>query len=161
MRRGDHNQVQRMFRARVLAQGFTVAAMVAGGLYFGAERHKERELWKLQEAQTAEEKRQRWIRELEARDEEDKAMREKLDKRRKKAAENAARDGFKDAARKADDKVEGTQKDAKTEVLGTSQIGNEVVSFEQKTGTSMFSGWFGGKPKEEEGQTPDPDAAKK
>lgn len=161
MRRGDHNQVQRMFRARVLAQGFTVVAMVAGGLYFGAERHKERELWKLEEAQTAEEKRQRWIRELEARDEEDKAMRERLDKRRKRAAENAARDGFKEAARKADDKAEGAQKDSKTDVLAASKIGSEVVSIEQKKGAGMFSGWFGEKPKEQEGQTPDPDAAKK
>lgn len=90
MRRGDHNQVQRMFRARVAAQAFTVVAMVAGGMYYSADRHKKKELWKLQQQQEAEEKRERWIKELEARDEEDKALKERLEKRRKRAAERAA-----------------------------------------------------------------------
>lgn len=92
-----------MFRARVLAQGFTIAAIVAGGLYFGAERHKERELWKLQQEEKAEEKRQKWIRELEARDEEEKELRARLDRRRekKKAADaGAARESFRAAEAK-------------------------------------------------------------
>lgn len=100
MRKGDHNQVQRMFRARVIAQGFTVAAMVAGGLYFGAERHKEREQWKLQEQERAEEKRQKWIRELEARDDEEKELKAMMNKRREKkkaAGVEAARDNFRAA----------------------------------------------------------------
>lgn len=100
MRKGDHNQVQRMFRARVIAQGFTVAAMVAGGLYFGAERHKEREHWKMQEQEKADEKRQKWIRELEARDDEEKELKAMMDKRREKkkaAGVEAARDNFRDA----------------------------------------------------------------
>lgn len=103
MRKGDHNQVQRMFRARVIAQGFTVAAMVAGGLYFGAERHKERENWKMQEQEKAEEKRQKWIRELEARDDEEKELKAMMNKRRekKKTAEaEAARDNFRAAEAK-------------------------------------------------------------
>ncbi|EFX05771.1 mitochondrial hypoxia responsive domain containing protein [Grosmannia clavigera kw1407] len=86
MRRGDHNQVQRMFRARIIAQGFTVAAMVAGGIYFGAERHKERELWKVQQSQKEEEKRQRWIGELEARDAEEKLLQERLARKRSRKA---------------------------------------------------------------------------
>ena len=89
MRRGDHAGVQRMFRARVAAQGFTVAAMMAGGLYFSAQRHREKELYKVQQQLDEEEKRQRWIRELEARDEEDRALRERLERRRKRAAERA------------------------------------------------------------------------
>lgn len=108
MRKGDHNQVQRMFRARVIAQGFTVAAMVAGGLYFGAERHKERENWKLQEQEKAEEKRQKWIRELEARDDEEKELKAMMNKRRekKKTAEvEAARDSFRAAEAKRLDEV--------------------------------------------------------
>ena len=67
-----------MFRARVLAQGFTVVAMVAGGMYYGKDREKTKELRKLKEQRDAEEKRQKWIRELEARDNEDKAMRARL-----------------------------------------------------------------------------------
>lgn len=100
MRKGDHNQVQRMFRARVIAQGFTVAAMVAGGLYFGAERHKEREHWKMQEQEKAEEKRQKWIRELEARDDEEKELKAMMNKRREKkkaAGVEAARENFRAA----------------------------------------------------------------
>jgi septal ring factor EnvC (AmiA/AmiB activator) len=81
-----------MFRARVAAQAFTVVAMVAGGMYYAEDRHKQRELWKLKQQQEAEEKRQKWIRELEARDEEEKAFREKLDQRRKRAAERADQD---------------------------------------------------------------------
>lgn len=103
MRKGDHNQVQRMFRARVIAQGFTVAAMVAGGLYFGAERHKERENWKMQEQEKADEKRQKWIRELEARDDEEKELKAMMDKRREKkkaAGVEAARDSFRAAEAK-------------------------------------------------------------
>ncbi|KAI3390965.1 hypothetical protein diail_8300, partial [Diaporthe ilicicola] len=103
MRKGDHNQVQRMFRARVIAQGFTVAAMVAGGLYFGAERHKERENWKMQEQEKAEEKRQKWIRELEARDDEEKELKAMINKRREKKKANgaeAARDTFRAAEAK-------------------------------------------------------------
>lgn len=100
MRKGDHQQVQRMFRARVLAQGFTVVAIAAGGLYFGAERNHEREAWKAEQDQKAEEKRQRWIRELEARDEEEKDLQARLEKRRekKKAADaDAAREAFRAA----------------------------------------------------------------
>jgi hypothetical protein len=82
MKRGDHAGVQKYFRARVAAQGFTVLAMVAGGLYYSADRHKQKELWKLKKEQEAEEKRQKWIRELEIRDEEDKAIKEMMSKKR-------------------------------------------------------------------------------
>lgn len=92
MRRGDHHQVQRMFRARVAAQAFTVVAMVVGGMYYSADRHKAKELWKMKELEDAEEKRQKWIRELEVRDAEDKALKERMEKRRKKATERAALD---------------------------------------------------------------------
>ena len=94
MRKGDHARVQRMFRARVAAQAFTVVAMVAGGMYYSADRHKQKELWKLQKEQEAEEKRLKWIKELEVRDEEDKALKERLDKRRRRAAEKAAAGGI-------------------------------------------------------------------
>jgi hypothetical protein len=61
-----------------MAQGFTVLAICAGGLYYGQDRARSKELRKLKEAQDSEEKRAKWIKELEARDEEDKAMRRKL-----------------------------------------------------------------------------------
>lgn len=78
-----------MFRARVLAQGFTVVAMVAGGMYYSKDREKTKELRKLKEQRDAEEKRQKWIRELEARDNEEKAMRARLQQKAAAAAEEA------------------------------------------------------------------------
>lgn len=99
-RKGDHHQVQRMFRARVAAQGFTIVCVVAGGLYFGAERHKERETWKAAEEEKADEKRQKWIRELEARDKEEKELKARLDRRREKkrtADREEARAAFREA----------------------------------------------------------------
>ncbi|RWA07416.1 hypothetical protein EKO27_g7687 [Xylaria grammica] len=89
MRRGDHDGVQRMFRARIGAQAFTIVAMVAGGAYYGADREKRRELIKLEAQQRAEERNQKWLHELEVRDEEDKKLhaamkrkRERLDQKR-------------------------------------------------------------------------------
>ena len=79
IRRGDSQSAQRMFRARVGAQGFTILAIVAGGMYYSQDRHKSAELRKLQEMQSAEEKRAKWIRELEIRDEEEKALRARLE----------------------------------------------------------------------------------
>ena len=71
-----------MFRARVAAQGFTVIAMVAGSMYYSQDRQKTKELRKLKDERDAEEKRQKWIRELEVRDEEEKSMRAALEQRR-------------------------------------------------------------------------------
>ncbi|KAB5578112.1 hypoxia induced protein conserved region-domain-containing protein [Coniochaeta sp. 2T2.1] len=86
VRRGDHKGAQKYFRARVAAQGFTVLAMVFGGYYYQSDRHKEREQWKLQRERDSEEQKQRWIRELEIRDEEEKALQARIEKRRERAA---------------------------------------------------------------------------
>ncbi|KAI0466188.1 mitochondrial hypoxia responsive domain-containing protein [Xylaria cf. heliscus] len=97
MRQGDHARVQRMFRARIGAQAFTVVAMVAGGAYYGADREKRKELIKLEAQKRAEERNQKWLHELEVRDEEDRklqaAMKRKRDRLEQKRAEDAARDG--------------------------------------------------------------------
>ncbi|KAM0335517.1 hypothetical protein ACHAQA_000565 [Verticillium albo-atrum] len=85
MRRGDQVSANKMFRARVAAQGFTVLAMIAGSMYYNKDREATKELRKLKEERDSEEKRQKWIRELEIRDEEDKAMRARVMNRRAKA----------------------------------------------------------------------------
>ncbi|GAB0133235.1 Respiratory supercomplex factor 1, mitochondrial [Epichloe bromicola] len=90
LRRGDSRQANRMFRARVAAQGFTVVAMVAGSMYYSGDRQKTKELRRLKEETDAEEKRQSWIRELEARDEEDKLMRATMEERRRQKVDAAA-----------------------------------------------------------------------
>ncbi|KAK1255125.1 hypothetical protein MKX08_009120 [Trichoderma sp. CBMAI-0020] len=81
LRKGDSRQANKMFRARIAAQGFTVVAMVAGSMYYSKDREKTKELRKLKDERDAEEKRIKWIRELEARDEEDKAMRALIHKK--------------------------------------------------------------------------------
>ncbi|KAJ4393899.1 Respiratory supercomplex factor 1, mitochondrial [Gnomoniopsis smithogilvyi] len=123
MRKGDHHQVQRMFRARVAAQGFTVVCMVAGGLYFGAERHKERETWKAAEEEKAEEKRQKWIRELEARDEEEKELKARLERRREKKR-TADREEARKAFREAEAKKEANEVASVSEGAETSRGGS-------------------------------------
>ncbi|KXX74291.1 Respiratory supercomplex factor 1, mitochondrial [Madurella mycetomatis] len=117
-RKGDHHKVQRMFRARVAAQAFTVVAMVAGGAYYAEDRNKTRERHKQEQQKRAEEHHQKWIRELEARDAEEKEFLEKLEKRRKRAAEKAGletgTDGVAAQARAALKEAKGV-KDAKEE----------------------------------------------
>ncbi|KAK2042682.1 hypothetical protein LZ31DRAFT_555880 [Colletotrichum somersetense] len=95
IRRGDSVQANKMFRARVAAQGFTVLAMLAGSIYYNKDRERTAELRKIKEAKDAEEKRQRWIRELEARDDEEKALKAMLQNKRAKleAAKSGAAGG--------------------------------------------------------------------
>ncbi|EFQ31832.1 hypothetical protein CGRA01v4_12992 [Colletotrichum graminicola] len=95
IRRGDSVQANKMFRARVAAQGFTVLAMLAGSMYYNKDRERTAELRKIKEAKDAEEKRQRWIRELEARDDEEKALKAMLQNKRAKfeAAKSGAAGG--------------------------------------------------------------------
>lgn len=79
-----------MFRARVAAQGFTVIAMVAGSMYYSKDREKTKELRKLKEERDAEEKRQRWIHELEVRDEEERQMRAAIQQRQSGRSDSAS-----------------------------------------------------------------------
>jgi Hypoxia induced protein conserved region len=82
IRRGDHNTANRMFRARIYAQGFTLLALVAGSFYYGKEREKRKEFEGLLTEKKALEKREAWIRELEARDQEEKELKEKRKRER-------------------------------------------------------------------------------
>lgn len=148
MRRGDHHKVQRMFRARVAAQGFTVLAMVAGGMYYAEDRKKQKEVWKLKQQQEAEEKRQKWIKELEARDEEDKAFREFMEKKRKRAAERTTietgSEGVAAQARAALRVAKAAKGDLTADT--TESPGQSTDSKnESSTGVlGSLGGWFGG-----------------
>ena len=75
IRAGDHATTNRMFRARIYAQGFTLVAMVAGSIYYQSDRDKRKQYDGIVSEKKAQEKNQAWIRELEARDEEDKMIR--------------------------------------------------------------------------------------
>ncbi|KAF3919011.1 hypothetical protein ABW20_dc0110682 [Dactylellina cionopaga] len=66
----DRDYTNKMFRRRIYAQAFTVAAMV-GGSYWYADEHKARKNLEFKVAeQKAREKNRAWIKELEAREEE-------------------------------------------------------------------------------------------
>ncbi|KAH0841770.1 hypothetical protein Z517_06686 [Fonsecaea pedrosoi CBS 271.37] len=102
IRAGDHHQTNRMFRARIYAQGFTLLALVAGSIFYKDERMRRKEFEaKLEEKKTAE-KREKWLAELEARDQEDKEWREKIEKMSRDAREMSE-----DIREKAEKVIEG------------------------------------------------------
>lgn len=158
MKRGDHHGVQRMFRARIAAQGFTVLAMVAGGMYYAEDRNKQKELWKLRALQDAEEKRDKWIKELEARDEEEKALKAMLDKRRKRAADRGttAETGTEGVAAQARAAFRES-KTAKPDATGEETTETTSPAADEKSSDSgvlgSLGGWFGGSKKAPEDST--------
>ncbi|KAI9680394.1 MAG: Respiratory supercomplex factor 1, mitochondrial [Trizodia sp. TS-e1964] len=77
IRARDPITTNRMFRARIYAQAFTLLAMVAGSMYYQKDRTKRKEFDKIIAMNKAKEKNEAWIRELEARDEEEKELKAK------------------------------------------------------------------------------------
>ena len=84
MRAGDSQAVNRYFRRRIYAQGFTVAAMFVGSVYWQTDRQKRKEFDDVVKERKAKEKRDAWLRELEVRDEEERAIRRRVEARRKR-----------------------------------------------------------------------------
>jgi len=87
----DHARANIMFRRRIYAQGFTLLALVAGSFYLKGDREKRKEVEALEKEKEASVKREMWLKELEARDEEDKAAKQRVrvlvDRRRKRQEE--------------------------------------------------------------------------
>ena len=90
-----------MFRRRIYAQGFTILAMVAGSAYWESDRSKRNEYNELIEDKKKKEKHEAWLKELEAREEEEQHLRrirenliqQKVDeKRSRRMSEGEARD---------------------------------------------------------------------
>jgi hypothetical protein len=96
IRQGDHHQTNRMFRARIYAQGFTLIALVAGSIFYKDDRLKRKRFEAAVEDKKAAEKREKWLKELEARDNEDRAWRERFEgvaQRAKEVEERLNSDG--------------------------------------------------------------------
>jgi hypothetical protein len=108
IRAGDHNRTNRMFRARIYAQGFTLVAMIAGSVYWQSDRQKRKEFDKVVEERKAREKNEAWIRELEARDEEEKDIRRMREARRRGVSVDVVRN--EDAEKEAKKMEEGKGK---------------------------------------------------
>src|SRR6266480_1785239 len=83
MRRNDHQRANIMFRRRIYAQFFTIAAIVAGSAYWSKDREKKKELERVEAERKAAERREKWLAELDARDAEDRELRERVRERRK------------------------------------------------------------------------------
>lgn len=90
MKAGDSVEMNKMFRARIYAQFFTLVAVVAGGMFYKTERQQRKEFEQAVEARKSQEKRDAWLRELEIRDKEDRDWRE-----RHAAIESAAKEAGK------------------------------------------------------------------
>lgn len=153
MRRGDHHGVQRAFRARIGAQAFTVCAIVAGGAYYGADREKRKELIKLEAQGRAEERHQKWLRELEVRDEEDKALQDHLKRRKQRVQAKKAEDREKAGEAPASGLKAETTADGEGQVpVESSKEKSSVLGALSQTGS-----WFGtGKAKDSEQKDAEP-----
>ncbi|KAF2704974.1 altered inheritance of mitochondria protein 31, mitochondrial [Pleomassaria siparia CBS 279.74] len=81
MRRGDHKMTNLYFRRRLYAQTFTIAVLVVGNLYWQKDRVKRKDYEKMVAEKERMEKRERWLKELEMRDEEDKAWKDRMARR--------------------------------------------------------------------------------
>jgi len=89
MRKGDHKMTNLYFRRRLYAQAFTIAVLVAGNMYWQKDRLKRKDYEKKVAEKERMDKRDRWLRELEMRDEEDKAWKERMAKKARGAADEA------------------------------------------------------------------------
>ncbi|KAI4127121.1 MAG: hypothetical protein LQ338_003363 [Usnochroma carphineum] len=89
IRRGESYKAQQMFRMRLYGQAFTIVAMVAGSFYYNSDRILRKEYDALVQQRKAQEKRDAWIKELEARDKEETDWREKMMKVTQKREEEA------------------------------------------------------------------------
>jgi hypothetical protein len=115
IRSGDHNRANRMFRARIYAQGFTLVAIVVGSMYWKTDRQKRKEFDAVVAERKAKEKNEAWIRELEARDEEEKEYR-----RLKEARRNSGNG-------RAGPSVASSMVDERERRMGTLEMVNEMV----------------------------------
>ena len=107
MRKGDHKMTNLYFRRRLYAQTFTIAVLVAGNMYWRKDRVKRKDYERLVAEKERAEKRERWLRELEMRDEEEKAWKERMARRVRGEAEGGVTEAVREGARELKDRVVG------------------------------------------------------
>jgi len=128
IRAGDHHQTNRMFRARIYAQGFTLVALVAGSIFYKDDRMKRKRFESAVEDKKAAEKRDKWIRELEARDKDDQEWRARFDDvaQRAQRAEELVQGGVQRGPESSEDKAAKAQEAAEN-VFKNKSVLEEVV----------------------------------
>lgn len=93
---GDSTNANRMFRYRIYCQGLTLIALLGGAFYYNSDKILFKEYEKLKVAKKKKEQNEAWIKELEARDQEDqeaKAKMERLKNLQREAAQQVTADG--------------------------------------------------------------------
>jgi len=108
MRRNDHHTANKMFRRRIYAQGFTILALVVGSSYWKGDREKRKEFEEVEREKRRVEKRERWLRELDIRGEEDKMLKEEMERRMERRRQ---RDEPADLLPKVVDEVKDTSRE--------------------------------------------------
>lgn len=136
IRAGDHHQTNRMFRARIYAQGFTLVALVGGSIFYKDDRMKRKRFEAAVEDKKAAEKREKWLNELEARDKDDREWRARFDDvaQRAQNADSIARGQLQKGVEMIEEKVGTAQegmKEAVEERFRNKSVLEEVV----------WSGW--------------------
>ena len=121
-----------MFRARIYAQGFTLVAIVAGSIFYQDERLKRKSFEKAVEGKKALEKREKWLEELEARDREDRAWRDRIERESGEGRERLELAGrqAERVAERAKSKLEGAGERAKKiveEKMGSKSMRESVI----------------------------------
>jgi hypothetical protein len=91
MKRNDHATANKMFRRRIYAQGFTILAIVFGSSYLNKDKEERKKAIEEGKERTRKERREKWLAELDFRDQEEREMRAEIDARRARRA--AERDG--------------------------------------------------------------------
>ncbi|PVI00737.1 altered inheritance of mitochondria protein 31, mitochondrial [Periconia macrospinosa] len=119
MRKGDHKATNLYFRRRLYAQAFTIAVLVAGNMYWQKDRLKRKEYEKMVAERERMQKREKWLRELEMRDEEEKAWKERLAKRKGSGGAGVGLGGeVEDAAKGVTEMVREKTAELKEKTLG-------------------------------------------
>jgi hypothetical protein len=129
-----------MFRARIGAQAFTVCAIVAGGAYYGADREKRKELIKLEAQKRAEERNQKWLRELEVRDEEEKLLAEHLKRRQERVKAKKIEEADSPVA---EDSAEALKPETNSDADGQVSLDDKKEGSSILGALSNTGGWFG------------------
>lgn len=96
MRRNDHATANKMFRRRIYAQGFTIVAIVLGSSYFSKDKEQRKREKEEEKERIGRERREKWLEELDFRDQEEKEQRREMEGRRRRARETVL-GGGKDA----------------------------------------------------------------
>ena len=111
-----------MFRARIYGQAFTLLCIVAGSIYYKEERAKRKEFEGALGERKVLEKKEAWIRELEARDREDKEYQAKRDALRKSKMGEVA-----ETIKSQDDKASQAKKDILSKVQAEEGVAKAIL----------------------------------